>query len=57
LRSERCLLYDYQAQSTDKNHNKSIFEEILEAASGKLTKAEISGYTKVMDIYTVGPVI
>jgi altronate dehydratase large subunit len=34
-----------------------IFQEILEAASGKLTKAEISGYTKAMDIYMVGPVI
>jgi altronate dehydratase large subunit len=34
-----------------------IYKEILEVASGKLTKAEISGYTKAMDIYTVGPVI
>jgi len=34
-----------------------IFKEILEVASGKLTKAEISGYTRAMDIYTVGPVI
>lgn len=36
---------------------KRIFHEILEVASGTLTKAEISGYTKAMDIYTVGPVI
>ncbi len=36
---------------------KRIFEEILEVASGKLTKAEISGYTRAMDIYMVGPVI
>jgi altronate dehydratase large subunit len=36
---------------------KRIFHEIIEVASGKLTKAEISGYTKAMDIYTVGPVI
>jgi altronate dehydratase large subunit len=36
---------------------KRIFNEILEVASGKLTKAEISGYYKAMDIYTVGPVI
>ena len=36
---------------------KRIFDEILEVASGKLTKAEISGYTKAMDIYTVGPVL
>ena len=34
-----------------------IVQEILAVASGKLTKAEISGYTKAMDIYTVGPVI
>jgi len=36
---------------------KRIVEEIIDVASGKLTKAEISGYTKAMDIYTVGPVI
>ena len=36
---------------------KRIYDDILEVASGKLTKAEISGYTKAMDIYTVGPVI
>jgi altronate dehydratase large subunit len=34
-----------------------IFKELLEFASGKLTKAEISGYTDSMDIYVVGPVI
>jgi len=36
---------------------KRIFDEIQAVASGKLTKAEISGYTKAMDIYMVGPVI
>jgi altronate dehydratase large subunit len=36
---------------------KRIFQEILDVASGKLTKAEISGYTKAMDIYTIGPVL
>jgi len=36
---------------------KRIYDDILEVASGKLTKAEISGYTKAMEIYTVGPVI
>ena len=36
---------------------KRIFQEIGKVASGKLTKAEISGYTKAMDIYTIGPVI
>jgi altronate dehydratase large subunit len=34
-----------------------ILQEIMEVASGRLTKAEISGYTKAMDIYTIGPVI
>jgi altronate dehydratase large subunit len=34
-----------------------IFQEMIEVASGRLTKAEISGYTKSMDIYMVGPVI
>jgi len=34
-----------------------IFAEILEVSSGKLTKAEISGYTDSMDIYMIGPVI
>jgi altronate dehydratase large subunit len=34
-----------------------IFNEILEVASGKWTKAEISGYTQSMDIYMIGPVI
>lgn len=34
-----------------------ILQEILEVSSGRLTKAEISGYTKAMDIYMVGPVI
>jgi altronate dehydratase large subunit len=34
-----------------------IFEELMDVASGKLTKVEITGYVKAMDIYTVGPVI
>jgi len=36
---------------------KRIYQDILEVSSGKLTKAELSGYTKAMDIYMVGPVI
>jgi altronate dehydratase large subunit len=36
---------------------KRIFKEMMEIASGNLTKAEIYGYTKAMDIYVVGPVI
>ena len=34
-----------------------VFSELLEFASGKLTKAEISGYSDSMDIYVTGPVI
>ena len=34
-----------------------LLGELVEVASGRLTKAEISGYTKSMNIYTVGPVI
>ena len=34
-----------------------IFSEIVRVAGGKPTKAEISGYTKAMDIYVLGPVI
>lgn len=36
---------------------KRIYQEIMEVASGRLTKAEICGYTRAMDIYMVGPVI
>jgi altronate dehydratase large subunit len=34
-----------------------LFGDLVAFASGKLTKAEISGYTNSMDIYVVGPVI
>jgi altronate dehydratase large subunit len=46
-----------EGEETLPDAGKRIFHEILEVASGTLTKAEISGYTKSMDIYTVGPVI
>lgn len=36
---------------------RTIYNEIMEVASGKLTKAEICGYTRAMDIYMIGPVI
>ncbi len=36
---------------------KRLFAEFFEFASGRLTKAEISGYTNSMDIYVLGPVI
>ena len=34
-----------------------LLAELIAVASGKMTKAEISGYTGSMDIYMVGPVI
>ena len=34
-----------------------LFDDLVSFASGKLTRAEISGYTNSMDIYVVGPVI
>lgn len=36
---------------------KRLFAEFMEFASGRLTKAEICGYTNSMDIYVTGPVI
>jgi altronate dehydratase large subunit len=44
-------------QSTLMEEGEKIFTKILEVASGDLTKAEISGYSKAMDIYTTGPII
>lgn len=34
-----------------------LFEKNHQVASGEATKAEISGYVKAMDIFTVGPII
>lgn len=34
-----------------------ILDELINIASGAMTKAEISGYTNSMDIYMLGPVI
>lgn len=34
-----------------------VYEKIHDVASGEATKAEISGYVKAMDIFTIGPVI
>ncbi len=34
-----------------------IFNLLINVASGKLTKAELTGYTETMEIYTRGPVI
>lgn len=46
-----------EGKETIQEAGKRIVSEIIQVASGKLTKAEISGYTKAMDIYTIGPVI
>jgi len=46
-----------EGEETLPEAGKRIFEEVVEVASGKLTKAEITGYFKAMDIYTIGPVI
>ncbi|MCK4791091.1 MAG: UxaA family hydrolase [Desulfobacteraceae bacterium] len=46
-----------EGMETLQSAGKRIFEEMLEVASGRKTKAEISGYAKAMDIYMVGPVI
>ncbi len=34
-----------------------IFDDMLDVANGRPTKAEITGYTNTMSIYTTGPVI
>jgi altronate dehydratase large subunit len=34
-----------------------IFQDMLEVANGRVTKAELTGYTNTMSIYTTGPVI
>ena len=34
-----------------------LLQSIVEVASGKKTRAEITGYTRAMDIYVTGPVI
>jgi len=34
-----------------------IYDEVLEVASGKMTKAEVMGYISATDIWTIGPVI
>lgn len=46
-----------EGAETFQEAGRRIFKEILEVASGKLTEAEISGYTRAMDIYMVGPVL
>ena len=46
-----------EGKSTLAEEGETIFKKIVEVASGELTKAEISGYCKAMDIYTIGPII
>jgi len=45
------------ADETLPQAGRRIFEELVAVGSGKLTSAEISGYTDSMDIYMLGPVI
>lgn len=52
-----CLSGILDDESTLDDGGLLILNELIATASGKLTKAEISGYTRSMDIYTVGPVI
>jgi altronate dehydratase large subunit len=40
-----------------KSAGKRVFDELLEVASGKRTKAEIIGYTDAMNIYVTGPTL
>jgi altronate dehydratase large subunit len=44
-------------QETLQEAGRRILDEILRVASGRMTKAEIIGYTAAMDIYVTGPVI
>lgn len=44
-------------ESTLVEEGEKLLSKILEVASGEVTKAEISGYCKAMDIYTTGPII
>ena len=44
-------------EETLEDAGKRLLRELIAVASGKRTKAEISGYTSSMDIYMVGPVI
>jgi altronate dehydratase large subunit len=46
-----------EGEETIAEAGQRIFREIIEIASGKATKAEVSGYTRSMDIYTIGPII
>lgn len=40
-----------------KSAGKRVFDELVEVASGKRTKAEIIGYTDAMNIYVTGPTL
>jgi altronate dehydratase large subunit len=46
-----------EGTETVPNAGRRLFGELVEFASGRLTKAEISGYTRSMNIYVTGPVI
>jgi altronate dehydratase large subunit len=46
-----------EGTETLREAGRRIFTQLLDFASGRLTRAEISGYTDSMDIYVIGPVI
>ncbi len=46
-----------EGDDTIPDAGRRILEELVQIASGSMTKAEISGYCNSMDIYMVGPVI
>ncbi len=52
-----CLSGLLEQEKSLVDYSRQIVDDLLRTASGKLTKAEISGYTRSMDIYTVGPII
>ena len=47
----------YRLNAVMHRGNAGDIRELIEYASGRLTKAEISGYSNSMDIYVTGPVI
>jgi altronate dehydratase large subunit len=46
-----------EGKGTVNQMGEAIYREIVAVASGKRTKAEITGYFSSMDIYVTGPVI
>jgi altronate dehydratase large subunit len=40
-----------------KNAGKRILNSLINVANGNLTKAELTGYTETLEIYTRGPIV